>query len=94
MHIIYNTKNNYVMMFAPKKSNFMILASLLPGGCSHMSGITWGLPFVGHAIHGALARPADGPEGYMRLHPFLMGLAFSLMISLGFWMFLGFPWYI
>lgn len=37
--------------------------------------------------HGALARPADGPEGYMRLHPFLMGLAFSLMISLGFWMY-------
>ena len=38
--------------------------------------------------HGALARQADGPDGYMRLHPFLMGLAFSLMISLGFWMFL------
>ena len=44
--------------------------------------------------HGALARPADGPEGYMRLHPFLMGLAFSLMISLGFWMFLDISWYL
>ena len=36
--------------------------------------------------HGALARTAEGPDSYMRLHPFLMGLAFSLMISLGFWM--------
>lgn len=39
--------------------------------------------------HGALARQAvTEADGYMRLHPFFMGLAFSLMISLGFWMLL------
>ena len=41
------------MMFAQKNSNFMILAELLPGFYSHMSGISLaGLPFVGHAIVG------------------------------------------
>jgi len=36
--------------------------------------------------HGALARNAEGANSYMRLHPFFMAIAFSLMISLGFWM--------
>eukprot|EP00434_Breviolum_minutum_P026887 symbB.v1.2.023768.t1/scaffold2157.1/size90202/1 len=37
--------------------------------------------------HGALARNAEGANSYMRLHPFFMAIAFSLMISLGFWMY-------
>ncbi|CAE6910572.1 unnamed protein product [Symbiodinium sp. CCMP2592] len=37
--------------------------------------------------HGALSRPGEMPGGEIRLHPFLMGLAFALMISLGFWMY-------
>ncbi|CAJ1427387.1 unnamed protein product [Effrenium voratum] len=36
---------------------------------------------------GALARDATSAGSIMRLHPLLMGLAFSLMISLGFWMY-------
>lgn len=39
--------------------------------------------------HGALARNAEGANSYMRLHPFFMAIAFSLMISLGFWMWRG-----
>ncbi|CAK9101758.1 Cytochrome b561 domain-containing protein [Durusdinium trenchii] len=40
-------------------------------------------------LQGALARaPESAPgAGWMRLHPLFMGLAFSLMISLGFWMY-------
>eukprot|EP00438_Fugacium_kawagutii_P024964 Skav202652 [mRNA] locus=scaffold1228:38863:40115:+ [translate_table: standard] len=38
--------------------------------------------------HGGLARHATTEaDGYMRLHPLFMGLAFALMISLGFWMY-------